>query len=139
MGGIAALAAALVTALGAGVGFACDSQAASGTAIKVTFWERGERAGGKPEVWTLRCAPARGTLPKPGVACRKLAEGGWKLVTPVPQSAICTEIYGGPQEARIVGRIEGRKVWAKLGRQNGCHIARWDRLSPWLLPAGGVR
>jgi hypothetical protein len=50
---------------------------------------------------------------------------------------VCTQIYGGPQVARVTGRIDGRRVWATLGRTDGCEISRWDRLSPWLLPAGG--
>jgi hypothetical protein len=29
-------------------------------------------------------------------------------------------------------------VWASFSRQNGCAIARWNRVSPWLLPPGGV-
>ena len=50
----------------------------------------------------------------------------------------CTQIYGGPQMARVVGTIAGRRVWATFNRTDGCQISRWERLSPWLLPAGGV-
>ena len=71
-------------------------------------------------------------------ACRRLDEGGWKLVAPVPASTICTEIYGGPQVAIVKGVLQGRRVWARFTRENGCQIARWSRLSPWLFPAGGV-
>jgi len=38
----------------------------------------------------------------------------------------------------VVGKVAGKRVWASFSRTNGCHIARWDRLSPWLLPRGGV-
>jgi hypothetical protein len=51
--------------------------------------------------------------------------------------AVCTELYGGPQVALVVGSVQGRRVWARLQRRNGCEIARWSRVSPWLLPAGG--
>jgi hypothetical protein len=88
--------------------------------------------------WTLRCNPPRGTLSHPGVACRRLAAGGPKLFAPVPQGAICTEIYGGPQVALVVGVVAGGRIWAKFTRDNGCQIARWNRLSSWLLPRGGV-
>ncbi|MBA2741054.1 MAG: hypothetical protein H0U46_03480 [Actinobacteria bacterium] len=108
------------------------------TDLRITFWDEGQRAS-DPVVWTLRCDPARGTHPRTGLACRRLEAGGWKLVAPVAPGAICTEIYGGPQVARVVGSLEGRKVWATFTRTNGCHISRWDRLSPWLLPNGGVR
>jgi hypothetical protein len=131
-----AVAAVAATALAAGIAGAAGSS--SHTALTVTFWENGQRTS-DPEVWTLRCDPARGTLPRPAVACRKLAAGGWRLVVPVPASAICTQIYGGPQVARVVGTLEGRRVWARFTRENGCQIARWNRLSPWLFPAGSVR
>lgn len=105
--------------------------------LRISYWDDG--SGGAPDsVWTLRCNPARGTLPRSARACQKIAAGGAKLFTPVPQSTVCTEIYGGPQEARVVGTVAGKRVWANFSRTNGCHISRWDRLSPWLLPSGGV-
>ena len=61
-----------------------------------------------------------------------------KLFAPVPLHALCTEIYGGPQQARVVGTVKGRLVRAALSRTNGCEIARWQRISPWLVPRGGV-
>jgi len=90
------------------------------------------------KVWILRCDPARGTLPRPAVACRRLAAGGPRLFAPLSDDLLCTQIYGGPQVARVVGTVAGKRVWATFSRQDGCHISRWNRLSPWLLPAGGV-
>ncbi|MFO7573343.1 MAG: SSI family serine proteinase inhibitor [Gaiellaceae bacterium] len=109
----------------------------SATALKVTYWENG-RDGSTPTVWTLRCNPSRGTLTRPAVACRRLAAGGPKLFAPIPPSTVCTEIYGGPQVARVVGTVKGTRIWTTLTRTNGCEIARWSRVSPWLLPPGGV-
>jgi hypothetical protein len=128
-----ALAAALVAC---GSSTAADT-ASSATSLTVTYWPQGPGAGGK-KTWTLACAPARGTLVRPIVACRKLAAGGAKLFAPIPRDAICTQIYGGPQVARVVGTVKGKRVSATLSRQNGCEIGRWSRLSPWLLPRGGV-
>ncbi len=125
--------AAVTTAVGAGLA----ARDAGPTSITVTYWPSGSRASDR-DVWTLHCNPARGTHPRPVVACRRLQAGGWKLVVPVPQGTICTEIYGGPQVARVVGVLEGRRVWARFTRENGCQIARWNRLAPWLFPAGGV-
>jgi hypothetical protein len=51
---------------------------------------------------------------------------------PDPRRA-CTQIYGGPQTARIRGTIEGREVNRRLSRTNGCEIADWDRVA-LLLP-----
>lgn len=46
--------------------------------------------------------------------------------TPEPQA--CTEIYGGPDVARIFGFVDGEPVDATIDRTNGCGIARWDLL-----------
>jgi hypothetical protein len=40
----------------------------------------------------------------------------------------CTAIYGGPQRARVTGRLRGYPVRATFNRTNGCEIARWDRV-----------
>ena len=124
---LAVLAAALLAA-------ASGSAATSAvTALKITYWPKGEGSVAQ-KTWTLRCDPARGTVARPGDACRKLAVGGRKLFAPVPRPAICTQIYGGPDLARVIGVVEGRQVWATFNRTNGCHIERWNRFSPWLLP-----
>jgi hypothetical protein len=95
--------------------------------------------GVKPDaVWTLRCAPAGGTLRFPARACRKLAAGGPALFAPLPPKLVCTEIYGGPQRARVTGLLAGKRIWATFSRSNGCHISRWAQVSPWLLPPGGI-
>jgi hypothetical protein len=119
-------------------GSAGSASTAAGTSLTIVFWADGPDAS-EPRRFTLRCQPVGGTLARPAAACRRLAAGGRALFAPVPPDAICTEIYGGPQTARVVGRLAGRRVWARFSRTNGCHIARWDRLSPWLLPRGGVR
>jgi hypothetical protein len=49
----------------------------------------------------------------------------------------CTQIYGGPETARIRGTIEGREVDRRLSRTDGCKIAEWDRVAP-LLPIEAV-
>ena len=106
------------------------------TSLRIAYWEG---PGNTPDVvWTLGCNPARGSLFRPAVACRKLAAGGAKLFAPVRPGTVCTEIYGGPQRARIVGVLAGKRVWATFTRTNGCHIDRWNRFVPWLLPPGSV-
>jgi hypothetical protein len=111
---------------------------AGGTTLRVTYWED-SAVPAESWTWTLRCNPAGGTLPRPGRACARLAAGGVKLFVPVSPRAICTQIYGGPQLAKVVGTVNGRRVRATFTRSNGCEIARWQRISPWLVPAGGVR
>jgi hypothetical protein len=109
----------------------------SSTSLRVTFWENSANPDSSV-TWTLRCNPPRGTLRRPAVACRRLSAGGAKLFAPLPIDAVCTQLYGGPQQARVVGTLAGKRIWAAFARTNGCAIGRWNRVSPWLLPPGGV-
>jgi Subtilisin inhibitor-like len=111
--------------------------ASPSTSLRVTYWESSANASSRV-TWTLRCDPPRGSLPRPTRACKKLARGGSRLFAPLQPDAVCTEIYGGPQKARVVGRVNGKRVWATFTRSNGCEIGRWQRISPWLVPTGGV-
>ena len=115
---------------------ASAAQSAS-TSLRITFWADSSKLLDR-ESWTLRCNPAGGSLPRPARACTRLLAGGVRLFAPVPKTAACTEIYGGPQQARAVGTVKGRVVRATFSRTNGCEIARWQRISPWLVPPGGV-
>jgi len=125
----------LVTALVASTsGWGAPS---STTSLRVTYWED-EAVTSKSVTWTLRCDPASGSLARPARACARLAAGGVKLFAPLRKDMACTEIYGGPQRSRIVGTVAGKRVWATFARRDGCEIDRWQRISPWLLPPGGV-
>jgi hypothetical protein len=114
-----------------------SARPSAGTTLRVTYWENSARPLDRI-TWTLRCAPAAGTLPRPGRACQRLRAGGSKLFAPLPKNVVCTEIYGGPQKALVVGSVKGKSVHATFTRANGCEIERWQRISPWLVPAGGV-
>jgi Subtilisin inhibitor-like len=109
----------------------------SGTSLRITFWADSAKPLDRVS-WTLRCNPPAGSLPRPARACTRLLPGGVRLFAPVPTNALCTEIYGGPQKARVVGTLKGRLVRTAFSRTNGCEIARWQRISPWLVPPGGV-
>ena len=129
----------LVFALLAVLG-ACSTGAArtsEPTSLTITYWPNGPGGPGRT-VWTLRCAPPRGTLPRPAVACRRLARAGPKLFAAPSKSLLCTQIYGGPQVARVSGRFRGAPIRVTFARTDGCQISRWNALSPWLLPAGGA-
>lgn len=111
--------------------------AAPTTQLTITYWAGGQGTG-TPLRWTLECGPAGGTLPRPAAACAKLA-GTRAPFAPPRSDQVCTEIYGGPQVAIVAGRYEGRRVWVKLQRRDGCEIARFQRLR-FLVPAftGGL-
>jgi Subtilisin inhibitor-like len=88
-----------------------------------------------PVVRTLRCGPAGGTLRNAARACARLAALS-KPFAPVPRDAICTEIYGGPQTARVTGTYRDRRIWTIFRRRNGCEIERWNRHA-FLFPTTG--
>lgn len=74
-------------------------------------------------------------------ACRALNESEVAtLLTEGPAAdRICTEQYGGPDEAVIVGLLDGVEVDVTITRTNGCGIDDWDRvLAAVLPPAIGV-
>jgi hypothetical protein len=41
-------------------------------------------------------------------------------------------IYGGPEEATVVGVVNGEEVDAAFSRSNGCELDRWDRMATLL-------
>jgi hypothetical protein len=135
------LAAALALAPAALVLAACGAdedgaprEPSPATSLSVSFWPQGE---GEPTEWTLACGPAGGTHPDAAEACALLDGLAADAFAPVPPDSICTQVYGGPQRARVRGEWRGEAVDAELSRENGCEIARWDRLVP-LLPAAAA-
>ena len=127
-----AVVAALLTIVSAAPG-----AGAGKTALRIAFFEDGSKPATRV-VWSLRCDPPGGTLARSANACRELARLGWQTLRPVPPDTACTEIYGGPQVAVVTGLVDGRRVWARLRRDDGCQIDRWAR-NRFLVPAGGVR
>jgi hypothetical protein len=107
------------------------------TSLTITYWDD-EQSSAAPQRWTLRCNPLGGTLPNRKRACGKLSSLPLGAFARVPEDAICTQIYGGPQKAVVKGTIGSRRIWSSFRRRNGCEISRWQRFSPWLLPSGGV-
>lgn len=125
---------ALVLLVGCGgADDAADGGAPGATALEIAVWPAGEGEGSAVTA-TLTCDPAGGDLPDPAAACAALAGDGAAALAPVAGDAICTELYGGREEARITGTLDGAPVDAALSRVNGCEIDRWERLRP-LLPA----
>jgi hypothetical protein len=101
--------------------------AAPRVALRITVWPNGK--DGPSASWTLRCGPVGGTLPQRARACAALAATRDPF-RPVAAEAVCTQIYGGPQLARVVGRVGSRRVWTWFRRTDGCQIDRWDAVRP---------
>ena len=122
---IAVFFAVFAAVVGCGASSAGTSQ--SSTELRISFFPEG-RSEGDRTLWTLRCAPTGGTLPKRGAACQKL-DRMKNPFAPLPKDLQCTEVYGGPEQTLITGTHNGRKVWVMLGLRNGCEIARWRKLA----------
>jgi hypothetical protein len=82
---------------------------------------------------TLTCDPPGGTHPSAEQACAAL-QADPSALDPLPPDSVCTQIYGGPEEAEIVGTLNGEQVQATFSRQNGCEIDRWMRMAGILQP-----
>ena len=100
--------------------------------LRITVWPAGR--GGPANVATLRCDPVAGTLPGRTAACARLRALRISPFLPMPTGIACTQIYGGPEEALVVGRFRGRPVWARFHQRDGCGIARWNRVSFLFAP-----
>ena len=127
-------AALLIALLAAAVGCgASDGTSGSTPAARLTisFWPDG-RGSGSPSTWTLRCGPAGGTLPRPAAACRQLLALSAPFA-PARKGLVCTDQYGGPQQALFTGTFRGTRVWTVIGLRNGCEISRAKRLA-FLVP-----
>ncbi len=61
-----------------------------------------------------------------------------RLVEGVPADQMCTEIYGGPDEAHIVGEADGVAIDATITRVNGCEIDAWESMLGLLPVAIGA-
>lgn len=129
-----AVVASALAALGGTSALAAGISGASGpTELRIVYLADGSR----PEqrlVRTLACDPPRGTLRRRAAACAALARTGASTLRPVPPDTACAQVYGGPQVLLVTGRIDGRRVWARLRRDDGCQIARWER-NRFLVPA----
>jgi hypothetical protein len=78
--------------------------------------------------WQLECGPAGG-FPRAAQVCAKLDAIAGNPFLPVPAGVACTDVYGGPETARVSGTFRGRRVWVTFRQTNGCEIARWNKLS----------
>ena len=137
--GLAILAAAIVAV----AAFVAASQtvvpvpaAGAGATVRLEF--RYDDGGSTRRSATLTCRAsgnrATGYLHKRSVRrlCRVARDLRAFLANP-PQHEVCTEQWGGPDRARITGRVGSDTVDRRLARNDGCEIDDWNRAQP-LLP-----
>ena len=120
----------LLLLVSAGCGGGSSSSGVS-TDLSITVWLQG--TAGTSNTYTLNCPQGTGTLPEARAACSKLKQIAASAFAPVPTGTACTEVYGGPQTARVSGQLAGKSIEADFSRNNGCEIARWGRLA-FLFP-----
>ena len=128
--------AVLIATMAVLVGGAAGSSTASATEapstqLKIAYWSEGIGEG-PAKTWTLRCNPPGGTLGRAGRACLKLATLRNPFARPSPD-LMCTQQYGGPDQAQITGTFRGRRVWVALSLTDGCQIARFHTFG-FLIP-----
>ena len=139
-----ALAAATVVAALPVPAHAPPARAAAEPSVRLTIAFTRED-GARRQVSTLRCrglrASARGWLRGVGAsrACRAARRRTSLLTTAPDPGRVCTQIYGGPERARVSGRIGTRAVARSFSRADGCRIADWDRAVPLLPRPRGVQ
>jgi hypothetical protein len=113
------------TPAGSGIELSVHHDDGAGNQATASLTCRGsvERAGG----FLTRRGPAR-------ELCAKVRSITELLTTQPDKRRACTQIYGGPQTARVTGTIDGVKVDRRFTRTNGCEIADFDRAGELLQP-----
>jgi Tol biopolymer transport system component len=102
-------------------------------ALTIRIWARGFQGPRKPpRVYTLRCRPARGTLPNAATACARLVriQNPFAPISPLQR---CDTVFAGAQTAGVSGTYGGRPVHARFDRYTSCGVRRWDQLA-FLFP-----
>jgi hypothetical protein len=139
------VAAICATSLAACGGDGSDEDGAARSQKTVQLSIRAADGRGKVEEATLECneqrADASGLSGRsPAELCQLARRLGSSLIKGSDPRQACTQIYGGPETARIRGTIDGRDVDRRLSRTDGCKIAEWDRVAPLLpLEAAGAQ
>ena len=109
-----------------------DSDPVKPTDLRITV----DTGSGQTRTYILRCDPPGGDHPDPQAACEALARMQAPFA-PLPKGLLCTEIYGGPQMAKVEGTYRGVPTLSEFRRTNGCEISRWDAYAAVLIERGG--
>jgi hypothetical protein len=88
---------------------------------------------GEPKQARIFCDQESTERGSPCAAAKALEPADFE---PTPSDVACTEIFGGPETATISGTLERKRVEGSFSRQDGCAIARWDKVAPLLAEAG---
>lgn len=129
--------AAVALCVGAAASAAATAAETNSAAARVSLTVAYSNGEGRRAVAHLRCGRrirADGFLAdNRRRACRHARRHAAFLDSRPPASRQCTQVYGGPQSARIRGTIGSRTIDRRFTRRDGCEIADWDRAVP-LVP-----
>lgn len=101
------------------------ANAASKTSLVVTYKES---ASSTAQKWTLKCNPAGGSMRNAKMACAKLAQAISPFAKP-SNSEMCAQIYESAEVATVSGTWNGKKVYARFSKSDGCEQKRWKDLT----------
>ncbi|MBI1352683.1 MAG: hypothetical protein GC156_16405 [Actinomycetales bacterium] len=87
---------------------------------------------GERVTWALTCHPTGGSHPNARRACRTLDRIPDALVVK-PNNLMCTQIWSGPERARVTGTWDGRRVDMSFARNEGCATATWNQYGAVLI------
>jgi hypothetical protein len=137
------LAALLLAALALAAVACGDDDSGSGTGQTVNLTVSVNDGEGKQAKGTLKCdegsAEGSGFLEDSADEhCRAARSLEKLLTTQPPRDRICTQVYGGPQTARITGTFGAQDVARSLARTDGCQIEDWKQADA-LLAASGIK
>lgn len=131
---------ALIVAALAVAPVACGDDSSSGDSQTVNLKVRVADGNGKVTEATLECdgsAKGGGFLENGAEQhCRDVLAMEKLLTTQPASDRVCTQIYGGPQTARITGTFGAQDVTRSLKRTNGCEIEDWKQAEALLAPSG---
>ena len=126
-------AALLLAACGGGGDGSSDAAGSPGAAERNLVVDYDPGDGSPVQRFTLLCGDAaQGDHPEPAAACARVLRMN-EPFAPLASDRICTEVFGGPQTARVTGTWQGEEVDVLLSREDGCAIDQWDALVP-LVP-----
>ena len=97
---------------------------------------------GVPSNFTLVCQngtpAAESQHPDAGTACTAL-KGNAAILSPTKAAdQVCTQQYGGPQQATVSGVVDGKPVEASFSLRDGCEISAWNAAKDVLGSGAGA-
>jgi hypothetical protein len=120
---------------------ACGDDSSAGDSQTVNLTVRVADGNGKVVEGTLECSDGSATgggFYENGAEqhCRDALAMKKLLTTQPADDRVCTQLYGGPQTARITGTFGAQDVARDLKRTNGCEIEDWKQVDALLAPSG---